>query len=44
MVALTGRVILPVPNDVHQESSMKEFDPNFDYNQCHGFLASKQGT
>ena len=36
--------ILPVPNDVCQESSMQEFDPNFDYNQCHGFLASKQGT
>jgi len=35
--------ILPSPNDVHQESSMQEFDPNFDYNnQCHGFLASKQ--
>ena len=36
--------ILPLPNDVHQESSMQEFDPNFDYDQCHGFLASKQGT
>ena len=36
--------ILPVPNDVHQESCMQEFDPNFDYNQHHGFLASKQGT
>ena len=23
---------------------MQEFDPNFDYNQCYGFLASKQGT
>ena len=33
--------ILPVPNDVCQESSMQEFDLNFDYNQCHGFLASK---
>ena len=32
--------ILPLPNDVHQESSMQEFDPNFDYNQFHGFLAS----
>ena len=36
--------ILPVSNDVHQESSMQEFDPNFDYNQCRSFLASKQGT
>ena len=36
--------ILPLPNDVHQESSMQEFDPNFDYNQCHGFLAFKQRT
>ena len=33
--------ILPVPNDVCQESGMQEFDPNFHYN---GFLASKQGT
>ena len=36
--------ILPLSNDVCQESSMQEFDPNFDINQCHGFLASKQGT
>ena len=36
--------ILPLPNDVHQKGSMQEFDPTFDYNQCHGFLASKQGT
>jgi hypothetical protein len=35
--------ILPLPNDVRQESSMQEFYPNFDYNQCHGFFASKQG-
>jgi hypothetical protein len=36
--------ILPVPDDVHQESSMQEFDSNLIYNQHHGFLASKQGT
>ena len=43
---LTAEVfgILPLPNDVHHESSMQEFDPNFDYNKCDGFLASKQGT
>ena len=35
--------ILPVPNDVNQESSMQEFDPNFEYNQCFGFLVSTQG-
>ena len=33
-----------MPNDVCQEKSMQGFDPNFDYNQGHGFLTSKQGT
>ena len=32
-----------MPNDVCQEKSMQEFDPNFEYNQCYGFLVSKQG-
>ena len=35
--------ILPVPNDVYQESRMQEFDPNFDYNQHHGFLVLNRG-
>ena len=36
--------ILPVPDDVRQESGMQAFDSDFDYKQRHGFLASKQGT
>jgi hypothetical protein len=36
--------ILPVPADVRHESGMHDFDSSFDYNQRHGFLASKQGT
>ena len=36
--------ILPVPADVQHESGMQEFNSDLDYDQCHGFLASKQGT
>ena len=36
--------MLPVLADVHHESDMQDFDSNFDYNQQHGFLASKQGA